>query len=75
MTRLTGKRINRELALGAEHARYHKDGNWYDQLQKFPGVLFDINGYVAFSPISVRMNIVPNCIILIANDQTGDLEH
>ena len=49
MPRLTGKRLNRELALGAEHALFHKDGSWYDQLQKFPGVLFDLNGYVSFA--------------------------
>jgi 5-methylcytosine-specific restriction enzyme A len=49
MTRLPGKRLNSELALGAEHARYHKDGYWYDQLQKFPGVLFDFHGYVSFT--------------------------
>lgn len=48
MPRLTGKRLNRELALGAEHALYHKDGSWYDQLQKFPGILFDLNGYISF---------------------------
>jgi|ERR1700716_30075 5-methylcytosine-specific restriction protein A len=49
MTRLTGKRLNRELELGAEHARYHKDGYWYDQLQRFPGILFDSQGYVSFT--------------------------
>jgi hypothetical protein len=51
MIRLTGKRLNRELALGAEHARYHKDGYWYDQLHKFPGILFDLNGYISFADI------------------------
>lgn len=49
MTRLTGKRLNKELALEAKHARYHKDGYWYDQLQSFPGVLFDHDGYISFS--------------------------
>jgi|ERR1700730_5673440 hypothetical protein len=49
MTRLTGKLLNRELALGAQQARYHRDGYWYDQLHKFPGVLFDFNGYVSFA--------------------------
>ena len=49
MTKLTGKRLNRELALGAEHARYHKDGYWYDQLHRFPGVLFDSKGYISFA--------------------------
>src|SRR5271156_2595868 len=49
MPKITGRRLNRESSLGAAHALYHKDGYWYDQLQRFPGVLFDRNGYVLFS--------------------------
>lgn len=48
MRRLTGRGINRDLSLGAEHALYHKDGYWYDQLQRFPGILCDRDGYVFF---------------------------
>ncbi|MGD0331805.1 MAG: hypothetical protein ABSA90_00965 [Xanthobacteraceae bacterium] len=48
MPRLTGRKLNKALSLGAEHALYHKDGYWYDQLQRFPGVLFDRHGYVLF---------------------------
>lgn len=48
MTKVTGRKLNRELGLGAVHALYHKDGCWYDQLQHFPGVLFDRQGYVRF---------------------------
>jgi len=48
MARLTGRRLNREISLGALHALYHKDGYWYDQLQRFPGVLFDRHGYLLF---------------------------
>lgn len=51
MARLTGKRINRELGLGAELARYHEKGYWYDQLHQFPGILADISGYVSFANI------------------------
>ena len=49
MPRLTGRTLNREIALGARHALYHKDGYWYDQLQEFPGALFDRDGYVLFN--------------------------
>jgi 5-methylcytosine-specific restriction protein A len=48
MSKITGKMLNRELGLGAQHSRYHKDGYWYDKLQDFPGVLFDREGYVLF---------------------------
>jgi 5-methylcytosine-specific restriction protein A len=48
MPRITGRALNRELGLGAEHSLYHKDGYWYDELQQFPGVLFDRSGYVVF---------------------------
>jgi hypothetical protein len=48
MAKITGRKLNRELALGAAHALYHKDGYWYDQLLRFPGVLFDRAGYVLF---------------------------
>jgi hypothetical protein len=48
MAKLTGRRLNREIGLGAAHAMYHKDGYWFDQLQRFPGVLFDRQGYVLF---------------------------
>jgi hypothetical protein len=49
MLRITGRMLNRELGLGAQHSLYHKDGYWYDELQKFPGVLFDRGGYVFFT--------------------------
>ena len=48
MTKITGRRLNKELGLGASHALYHKDGHWYDQLQAFPGIFFDRSGYVLF---------------------------
>jgi hypothetical protein len=48
MPKMTGQKLNRELSLGAAHALYHKDGDWYDQLKRFPGVLFDRRGYVLF---------------------------
>ena len=49
MKKLTGTKINKELQLGAELARYHEQGYWYDQLHKFPGILADLYGYVTFA--------------------------
>lgn len=45
---MTGNQMNNELGLNAESARYRRTGDWYHPLGKFPGVLFDINGYVIF---------------------------
>ncbi|MCA0352596.1 MAG: HNH endonuclease [Chloroflexi bacterium] len=48
LTMITGSFLNTFWGIGAEHALYHKDGNWYHQLKKFPGVLFDAHGYILF---------------------------
>jgi hypothetical protein len=48
MRKMTARKLDRELSLHAAHARFHKNGYWYDQLQRFPGILFDRNGYVLF---------------------------
>jgi hypothetical protein len=34
--------------VGAVHALYRENGYWYHALDKFPGALFDANGYVLF---------------------------
>lgn len=44
--RITGAKLNETLGLGVLHARYREDGKWYHPLKKFPGALFDENGYV-----------------------------
>lgn len=46
---MTGDQINKLLELGATHALYEKEGKWYHQLKRFPGILFDSNGYVLFA--------------------------
>lgn len=46
--KITGAILKRLLKLDVEHALYRKDGDWYHNLKKFPGVLFDENGYVIF---------------------------
>jgi len=45
---ITGKTLNKLYKIGAAHALYRENGYWYHTLKKFPGVLFDANGYVVF---------------------------
>lgn len=47
--RLTGRELNERWGVGAKHALYREDGKWYHHLERFPGALFDFNGYVVFS--------------------------
>jgi len=44
----SGKRLNALWNVGARHALYHKDGCYFNRLVRFPGALFDPNGYVMF---------------------------
>ena len=46
--KLTGRKLNRNLGLGAAHALYRESGDWYHHLLRFPGVLLDRNGYILF---------------------------
>jgi 5-methylcytosine-specific restriction protein A len=43
-----GRKLNQELGIGAMHALFSAEGKWYEQLKRFPGVLFDLHGYVVF---------------------------
>jgi hypothetical protein len=43
-----GRILNRQLGVGAQHALYREDGCWYEHLERFPGVLFDRQGYIVF---------------------------
>jgi hypothetical protein len=45
----SGRNLNEEWKVGARHALYHKDGNYYNHLRYFPGALFDPHGYVVFA--------------------------
>ena len=45
---ITGAKLNSEWNVGAKHALYHHEGIWYHPLRRFPGALFDYNGYVLF---------------------------
>jgi hypothetical protein len=44
----TGRILNREWGVDAEHALYREDGTWYHVLERFPGALFDAHGYILF---------------------------
>ena len=48
MPGITGRNLNEKWKVGAKHALYHKDGTWYERLEKFPGALFDPYGYILF---------------------------
>src|SRR5437773_6511294 len=45
---MTGKQLNEEWKVGAQHALYRETGNWFQLLKRFPGALFDANGYILF---------------------------
>lgn len=45
---LDGKQLNDEWKVGARHALFSRDGAWYENLERFPGALFDPKGYVLF---------------------------
>jgi hypothetical protein len=44
----SGRHLNELWKVNARHALYSKDGHWYMPLERFPGALFDPNGYVVF---------------------------
>jgi 5-methylcytosine-specific restriction protein A len=46
--RLSGRLLNTRWNVHARHALYHREGTWYNNLTRFPGALFDPNGYVIF---------------------------
>lgn len=48
MLRVTGRLLNEQSSVGAQHALYREDGTQYRTLTRFPGALFDANGYVLF---------------------------
>lgn len=44
-----GDTLNRKYGVGARQSRYHKDGTFFECITKFPGALFDPDGFVVFS--------------------------
>lgn len=49
MRRITGEKLNQRWKVGAAHSLYSKGGTWFHVLERFPGALFDPNGYVLFA--------------------------
>jgi hypothetical protein len=45
---ITGTKLNEDWEVRAKHALYRHSGDWYHQLEQFPGALFDANGYILF---------------------------
>lgn len=45
----SGEALNDAWNIGAAHALYHKDGTWFNLLERFPGALCDPFGYVLFA--------------------------
>ncbi|MEX2478667.1 MAG: hypothetical protein WD357_09540 [Gracilimonas sp.] len=46
--RFSGRTLNKKWNVHAKHALYHKDGTWFNNLERFPGALFDPFGYIIF---------------------------
>jgi hypothetical protein len=44
-----GKYLNAQWGVAAKHALYREDGAWYHNLKRFPGALFDADGYILFN--------------------------
>jgi hypothetical protein len=44
-----GADLIRRWEIPAHQARFHRDGSWYERLEKFPAAYCDRNGYVLFS--------------------------
>jgi len=45
----SGNNLNQKWGIGARQTLFHKDGNFYECLRRFPGALFDPEGYLYFS--------------------------
>jgi hypothetical protein len=44
----SGKQLQREWKIPAQHVLYHHKGAWFHLLERFPGALCDSDGYVLF---------------------------
>ena len=60
----TGEEYNRKWGIGAKQARYHKDGHFYELLEKFPATLCDPQGYVLFQTKEEYQRLDPDYLRL-----------
>jgi hypothetical protein len=44
----SGRQLQREWNIPAQHVLYHHKGEWFHLLERFPGALCDPDGYVLF---------------------------
>jgi hypothetical protein len=44
----TGRSLARSYRIDVRSAYYHNDGNWYWNLERFPGAYFDAHGCIVF---------------------------
>jgi hypothetical protein len=63
---VTGKNLNIEWKVGAQHALYREDGAFYMRLERFPGALFDRYGYILFE----SRQAFENCLGLVVKRRT-----
>ena len=50
------RRLSQEWNVRVRHALFHRDGCWYNNLERFPGALFDPDGYVRFETEEQYLN-------------------
>ena len=48
VTLLSGKVLAGRWKVDVSHALYHRDGTFFENLLRFPGALFDPNGFLVF---------------------------
>ncbi len=65
MSKRIGRELNEKWGVGARHALYSTRGTWFHVLERFPGALFDANGYVLFS----TKQAYENCASLNRGDE------
>ncbi len=56
MAQQSGSHLNKLWNVGAAHALYLQEGHWYHHLKRFPGALFDHNGFVVFETAAEYFN-------------------
>ncbi len=50
--RFIANKLSKEFNLNILYARYHTDGTFYNLLDGFPGVLFDLYGYIIINHVA-----------------------
>jgi hypothetical protein len=52
----SGRRVQERWKIPAVQTRYHREGDFYMPLDRFPGALADPNGYILFSTEQQYLN-------------------